>query len=112
MILILLHLELSGRNLTDDDAKFLMSVEESKRLQELAIKKQTDAALHEFRVKHELLSREYQVQDSFNIKTEPIHATISKMNDKVKSSIQQAPASETAIKSKRNLLGIAPKAKK
>lgn len=89
-----------------------MSVEESKRLQELAIKKQTDAALHEFRVKHELLSREYQVQDPFNTKTDPIHATIAKINDKVKSSTQQVPVSETVIKSKRNLLGIAPKAKK
>ena len=98
--------------MTDEDAKFLMSVEESKRLQELTIKKQTDAALHEFRVKHELLLRESQVQDPFNMKPEPIHATIAKINDKVKSSTQQAPASETAIKSKRNLLGIAPKAKK
>lgn len=89
-----------------------MSVEESKRLQELAIKKQTEAALHEFRVKHELLSREAQVQDPFNPKTETIHATLAKINDKVKSSTQQAPVSETTIKSKRNLLGIAPKAKK
>lgn len=88
-----------------------MSVEESKRLHELAIKKQTESALHEFRVKHELLSRESQVQDPFNIKPEPICATIAKINDKVKSS-QQAPASETTIKSKRNLLGIAPRTNK
>lgn len=98
--------------MTDEDAKFLMSVEESKRLQELAIKRQTEAALHEFRIKHELLSRESQLQDPLNIKPEPVHSSIAKINDKVKLSTQQAPASETTIKSKRNLLGIAPKAKK
>lgn len=98
--------------MTDEDANFLMSVEESKRLQELAIKQQTEAALHEFRVRHELLSRESQYQDSNITKIEPIHATLAKISDKVKSSSQHVPTSETTIKSKRNLLGIAPKAKK
>ena len=97
--------------MTDEDAKFLIAVEESKRQQELAIKKQTDAALHEFRVRHELFSRESQVQDPNSTKIEPIHTTLAKINDKVKSAAQNAP-SELAIKSKRNLLGIAPKTKK
>lgn len=89
-----------------------MSVEESKRQQELSIKKQTDAALHEFRLKHELLSRELDIQGTSSSKFEPIEASLSKINEKVKSSALQVPPSETTIKSKRSLLGIAPKPKK
>ena len=89
-----------------------MAVEEYKRLQELNIKNQTEAALHGFRVKHELLSRESQIQDYFNLKSESNYAKAVKINDKLKSSSQQTFTSETTIKSKRSSLGIAPWAKK
>ena len=92
---------MSGRNLTDEDAKFLISVEESKKNQELCIKKQTDAALHEFRIKHELISRESYFQE---LDAEKIHG-----KGKIKSS---APQTESVINTKRNLLGITPKSNK
>lgn len=110
--MLLIYLELSGRNLTDEDSKFLINVEEAKFQQELAIKKQTDAALHEFRIKHELLSREAQIRQPGYSKPEPIQTSLAKINDKIKSSTQQALPAESSIKSKRNMLGIAPKAAK
>lgn len=89
-----------------------MSVEDSKRQQESMIKNQTDAALHEFRVRHELLSRESHFKETEKEKLEPVKVSLSKINEKLKSSTQQALPSESTIKSKRNLLGIAPKINK
>lgn len=95
--------------MTDEDAKFLISVEEAKRQQDLMIKNQTEAALHEFRVRHELLSRESQFRETEKEKVEPVKVSLSKINENLKLSAQQALPSESTIKSKRNLLGITPK---
>lgn len=85
-----------------------MAVEDSKRQHELMIKSQTDAALHEFRIRHELLSREAQFKETEVEKIEPVKVSLSKINEKLKSSA----STESTIKSKRNLLGIAPKSNK
>ena len=81
-----------------------MAVEEAKRKQELTIENQNEAALHKFRIRHELLSRKSQLQE-----IEPVRASLLKINEKVRSSILQTSSSESTIKSKRNLLGISPK---
>lgn len=100
-----------GRNLTDEDAKFLSALEESKIQNERSIKMQTDAALHEFRIKHELLAREVHFQEFEMEKVEHVKASLAKITNNVKISSQQS-APEASIKSKRNLLGISPKGNK
>ena len=86
-----------------------MAVEEAKRKQELTIENQNEAALHKFRIRHELLSRKSQLQESETEMIEPVRASLLKINEKVRSSILQTSSSESTIKSKRNLLGISPK---
>lgn len=105
-------IELTGRNLDEDDVKFLQAIEESNRENEEAIKKQTDSALLEFKFRHELLSRGNQNYNFESKKIEPVRSSLAKMNENLKSSAQNASLIEATIKTKRNLLGIAPKVKK
>ena len=101
-----------GRNLNEDDVKFLQAIEESNREKAEVIKKQTDSALLEFKFRHELLSRENQNNNFESKKIEPVGSSLAKMNENLKSSAQNASLTKATIKTKRNLLGIAPKVKK
>ena len=98
--------------MTDEDVKFLAGLEESKLQRERGIKEETEAALHEFRIRHELLSRESQLKDSDSGTIEPIKSTLAKITDKVKSTNNNPLPSDSTIRSKRNLLGISPKGNK
>lgn len=108
---LLIFLDLAGRNLTDEDVKFLTAVEESKLQRERSIKEENEAALHEFRIRHELLARESHLKE-FSGMTEPNKSTLAKVTDKLKVSEKKTLPSDSTIKSKRNLLGIAPKSNK
>lgn len=107
-----IFLDFAGRNLTDEDVKFLIAVEESKLRRERDIKEETEAALHEFRIRHELLARESQMKETDAITIEPIKSSLAKISDKSKLNNKDSSSADSAIKSKRNLLGIAPKSNK
>lgn len=85
-------------------------MEESKRRHEDSIKIQTEAALHEFRVKQELYSRDLNVMNSgIHPAPETLHSSAAKLNEKLKISAKPHASVESSIKVKRNALGIAPK---
>lgn len=93
-----------GRNLTDEDAKFLAAMEEARRQQEQAIQQHTESALQEFKVKHELMAREMQRQAEQSERIETIQAVVTN------ASVQGTrPTVTKSINAKRTLMGIAPK---
>lgn len=89
--------------------KFLLAVEESNRDIELAIKKQNDSALLEFRFRNELLSRGYDMESD---KIKPFRSNLNKFKENAELPGINLLSTEATFKIKRNLLGIAPKIKK
>lgn len=98
--------------MTEDDVKFLIAVEESKNQKELAIKEETEAALHEFRIRHELLTKGSHLKETELVMKEPIKELQTKFGDNLKPCEKNTSLSESAIKTKRSFLGIKPKMNK